>query len=177
MLCFSMICGWAGSKSNLGKAAGAEVAVERRNEKLHAAVARSTFWSQNVQNTACSATFWSCDVEKLHAAVARSTFSSQNAKKLTASDHFLTLRSGKIARRCSEKHICKSKCKKTDGFGPLFEVAMWKNCTPLWREAHLQVNMLKAWGVRTTFWRSSVEKWLKNCTPLWREGHLQVKMY
>ena len=42
MLCFSMICGWAGSKSNLGKAAGAEVAVERRHEKLHAAVARST---------------------------------------------------------------------------------------------------------------------------------------
>ena len=29
MLCFSMICGWAGSKSNLGKAAGAEVAVEQ----------------------------------------------------------------------------------------------------------------------------------------------------
>ena len=37
---FSMICV---SKSNLGKAAGAEVAVERRHEKLHAAVARSTF--------------------------------------------------------------------------------------------------------------------------------------
>ena len=70
MPCFSMICGWAGSKSNLGKAAGAEVAVERRNEKLHAAVARSTFQSQN---------FWK-------------------------------LRCGKIARRCSEKHISKSKC-------------------------------------------------------------------
>ena len=43
MLCFSMICVTAWSKSNLGKAAGAEVAVERRHEKLHAAVARSTF--------------------------------------------------------------------------------------------------------------------------------------
>ena len=51
MLCFSMTCGSAASKSNLGKAAGAEVAVERRYEKLHAAVARSTFSSQNVQNT------------------------------------------------------------------------------------------------------------------------------
>ena len=40
---FSMICGSAGSKRRLGKAAGAEVAVSRRNEKLHAAVARSTF--------------------------------------------------------------------------------------------------------------------------------------
>ena len=43
MLCFSMICVSAGSKSNLAKAAGAEVAVEGRHEKLHAAVARSTF--------------------------------------------------------------------------------------------------------------------------------------
>ena len=46
-----MICGSAGSKSRLGKAAGAEVAVSRRHAKLHAAVARSTFSSQNVQNT------------------------------------------------------------------------------------------------------------------------------
>ena len=100
MLCFSMICVSAGSKSNLVKAAGAEVAVELGNEKLRAAVARSTFSSQNVQNTACS-------------------------------DHFLKLRCGKIARRCSEKHIFKSKCTKHSMLGPLFEVAMWKNCTRL----------------------------------------------
>ena len=92
--------GGLGRKSNLGKAAGAEVAVERRNKKLHAAVARSTFSSQNVQNTALS-------------------------------DHFLKFRSGKIARRCSEKHIFKSKCTKHSILGPLFEVQMWKNGTPL----------------------------------------------
>ena len=57
-------------------------------------------------------TFWSWDVEKLHAAMARRTFSSQNRKKLTVSDHFLKLRCGKIARRCGEKHIFKSKCTK-----------------------------------------------------------------
>ena len=100
MLCFAMICGSAGSKSNLVKAAGAEVAFQLGNEKLHAAVARSTFASQNVQNTAFS-------------------------------DHFLKLRCGKIARRCSEKHIFKSKCTKHTMLGPLFEVAVWKNCTPL----------------------------------------------
>ena len=33
----------AGSKSRLAKAAGAEVAAQSRQEKLHAAVARSTF--------------------------------------------------------------------------------------------------------------------------------------
>ena len=50
MLCFSMFCVSAGSKSNLAKAAGAEVALQRTEQKLHAAVARSTFSSQNVQN-------------------------------------------------------------------------------------------------------------------------------
>ena len=49
MLCFAMICGSAGSQSDLGKAAGAEVAVERSVENLHAAVARSTFGSQNAK--------------------------------------------------------------------------------------------------------------------------------
>ena len=41
MLCFSMISGLG--RKVLGKAAGAEVAVELGNEKLHGAVARSTF--------------------------------------------------------------------------------------------------------------------------------------
>ena len=55
---FPMICGSGGSKSRLAKAAGAEPAGERRDEKLHAFVARSTFRSQNVQNTRGSDHFW-----------------------------------------------------------------------------------------------------------------------
>ena len=43
---FPMICGFRGSKSRLAKAAGAEPAVQMRDEKLHAVVARSTFRSQ-----------------------------------------------------------------------------------------------------------------------------------
>ena len=70
------------SKSRLVKAAGAESCGQRRNQKLHAAVARSTF-------------------------------RSENAKKLR-------------------------------GFGALFEVEMLKNCTPLWREVHFEVKMLKS---------------------------------
>ena len=54
MLRFSMFCVSAGSKSNLTKAAGAEVALQRTQEKLHAAVARSTFSSQNVPLATCS---------------------------------------------------------------------------------------------------------------------------
>ena len=53
-----MICGSGGSKSRLAKAAGAEPSGQRREEKLHAVVARSTFRSQNVQNTPFSDHFW-----------------------------------------------------------------------------------------------------------------------
>ena len=84
-----------------------------------------------LKNWGVRSTFWSWDVEKLHAAVARSTFSSENAKKLRGSEHFLKLRCWKIARRCGEKHIFMWKCTKHLSFGPLFEVEMSKNCTPL----------------------------------------------
>ena len=80
-----------------------------------------------------------------------------------------------------------------------------KSCTPLWREAHLEVKMYKAHHSRTTFGSWDVEKvhavvarstfpsqnvqstpfsdhfWKlrcrKKCTPLWREAHFQVKMH
>ena len=122
--------------------------------KVHAVVARSTFWSRNVQDTPgpdhfwklrcrksarrCGAkqvkmcktphvraTFGGSDVEKVHAVVARSTFRSQHVQNTTCSRHFL-------------------------------EVQMSKKCTPLWREAHFEVKMLKTPGVRTTFGGSDV---------------------
>ena len=55
---FPMICGSGGSKSRLAKAAGADPAGHRSDEKLHAVVARSTMPSQNVQNTSASDHFW-----------------------------------------------------------------------------------------------------------------------
>ena len=96
--------------------------------------------------------------EKLHAVVARSTFRSQNVQSTPFSDHFWKLRCRKRARRCGAKHISKSKCTKHLSVGPLLEVEMSKKCTPLWREAHFQVKMLKTPGVRTTFGGRDVEK-------------------
>ena len=96
-------------------------------EKVHAVVARSTFRSENVQNTPWSDHFWQlrcrksarrcgakhiskskctkhkgfgCDVEKVHAVVARSTFRSQNVKKTrTVSDHFWRFRCRKSVKK------------------------------------------------------------------------------
>ena len=51
------------------------------------------------------------------------------------------MRDEKIACHCGAKHISKSKCTKHTSSGPLLEVEMSKNCTPLWREAHFEVKM------------------------------------
>ena len=164
-------------------------------EKVHAVVARSTFPSENVQNTPWSDHFWrfrlskTCtplwheahfqvkmykthhgrttfggsDVEKVHAVVARSTFPSENVQNTPWSDHFWKFRCRKSARRCGAKHISKSKCTKHTMVGPLLEVQMSKKFTPLWREAHFQVKMLKAPGVRTTFGGSDCRKRARRC--------------
>ena len=55
---FPMFCGFGGSRSRLAKAASAEPSVEMRYEQLHAAVARSTFGSQNVTSSSRSENFW-----------------------------------------------------------------------------------------------------------------------
>ena len=174
-------------------------------EKVHAVVARSTFRSQNVQNTPCSDHFWKLRCWKSARRCGRKHILNQNVQNTPFSDHFWKLRCWKSARRCGAKHILKSKCTKHTRSGPLLEVAMSKKCTPLWREAHFQVKMYKTPHVRATFGGSDVEKsarrcgakhiskskctkhtslgplleveMLKKCTPLWREAHFEVKMY
>ena len=90
--------------------------------------------------------------------MARSTFRSQNVQNTTLSDHFWKLRCRKSARRCGAKHISNLKRTKHTIVGPLLEVEMSKKCTPLWREAHFEVNMYKTPHVRATFGGSDVEK-------------------
>ena len=96
-------------------------------------------------------TFGRCDVEKVHAVVARSTFPSENAQNTPGPDHFGQLRCRKSASRYGAKHISKSRCGKHLVLGPLLEVALFKKCTPLWREAHFEVKLLKTPHARTTF--------------------------
>ena len=80
----------------------------------------------------------------MHAVVVRRTFVSEKAKNTSRSDHFRELRCRNSAHHCGAKHISKSKCIKHTRFRPLLEVDMSKKCTPLWREAHFEVKMLKA---------------------------------
>ena len=82
------------------------------------------FEVKSIKNWRSRTTFGSWDVEKVHTVVARSTFPSQNVQNTS--------------------------------FGPLLEVEMSKICTPLWREAHFEVKMLKTPHVRATFGGSDV---------------------
>ena len=105
-----------------------------------------------LKNGRSASTFGSYDVEKLHAAVARSKFPSQNVKKLRVLD-FWKLGCVKIARRCGQKHICKSKCTKHSILGPLFEVPVSKK----WHGA----------VARSTFASQNVKKHMR-FAPFWQ---------
>ena len=97
------------------------------------------------------------------------------------------------------------KCTKHTRSGPLLTVEMSKKCTPLRREAHVEVKMYNTHHVRITFGSWDVEKvhavvarstfrsqnvqntrgsdhfWrfrmFKKCMPLWREARFEVKMF
>ena len=98
-------------------------------EKLHAAVARSIFWSQHAKKLRVSEHFLK--------------FRCRKIARRCGEKH--------IFKWTCTKHV-------SFGFGSLFEVPMSKNCTPLWQEAHFQVKMYKTRQLRTTFWSSDVEK-------------------
>ena len=113
------------------------------------------------------------------------------------------MRDEKIARRCGAKHISKSKCTKHTILGPLLEVEMLKECTPLWREVHFASQNAQNTSASDHFWKLRCRKsarrcgakhiskskvlktdglgplleveMSKKCTPLWREAHFQVK--
>ena len=157
---FPMVRGSWCSKSRVAEAAGAEAAVQQRNEKWHTAVARSAF------NTSASKPFWNFRSQKMarHCGAKRISKSkgtkhlsagpkllmwrsrkmahcgtkpisiSQNERKTSVRDQFLMRRSRKMAH-CGAKPISKSKCTKDFSAGPMFDVTISKNGT-LWREAH-----------------------------------------
>ena len=151
-------------------------------EKLHAAVAKRTFWSQNVQNTSGSEHFskFRCrkiarrcgETDILKSKCTKHLMSgpllevqmSKNWTRLWRNGHFEVkmpqLRSTFWSSGVKKSHAAVARStfpsqnvKKLTVSEHFFEVHTSKNWTPLWREAHFQ-----------------------NWTPLWREAHFQVKM-
>ena len=146
---------------------------------MHAAVARSTFLSQNAKKLTVLVIFWKLGCGKWHSDLARSRFASQNAKKLRVLAHFWKLRCRKMARGCSEQlNMLKNSGSRTTfrssdvekwhaaevrstfptqnvknmkGSGHLFEVELSKNC------GSWHVQNLHAAVARSTFATHNVQ--------------------
>ena len=169
-----MIWGSGWSKSRLPKAAGAEPAGQMRDEKVHAVVARSTFPSQNVQNTPGSDHFLEVEMSKkctplwreahfqvkmYKAPHVRATFGSSDVEKVHAVLARSTFRSQNVQNTTCSRHFWRFGCWKSARRCGAKHLSKSK-CT----KHHMFAPLLEV-------------RMLKKCTPLWREAHFEVKMY
>ena len=141
-------------------------------EKVHAVVARSTFPSQNVQNTSASDHFWKLRCRKsarrcggeAHFQVKmyktpqlRTTFGSWDVEKVHAVVARSTFPSQKCKKLAVSDHFWKLRCRKSARRCGAKYISKSK-CTKHTRSGPLlEVKMSK------------------KCTPLWREAHSEVK--
>ena len=155
---FPMVWSSGGSKSRLAKAAGAEPAGQMRDEKLPAVVARSTFRSQNVQNTPCSEHFWKLRCRKSARRCGAKHSSKPKCTKHTSSGPLLEVA---MSKKCTpswcEAHF-EVKMHKPPHVRSTFGSCAVEKCTPLRRRAQFQVKMNKTHQLRTTFGSCNVEK-------------------
>ena len=128
-------------------------------EKVYAVVARSTFWSQNVQDTPGSDHFWKLRCRKsVRRCGAKHILKSKCTKHQNVRATFGGSDVEKVHAVVARSRFRSQNVQNTKMFEPLLEVRMLKKCTPLWREAHFEVNMYKTPHVRATFGSSDVEK-------------------
>ena len=121
-------------------------------EKVHAVVARSTFPSQNVQNTPMSDHFWKFRCRKsARRCGAKHILKSKCTKHRNLGPLLEVEMLKKRTPLWREAHFeVKSvknwRSRTTFGGSDVEKVS--KKCTPLWREAHFEVKSVKNWG----FW-------------------------
>ena len=167
-----MICGSGGSKSRLAKAAGAEPAGHRSDEKLHAVVARSTFPSQNVQNTRGSDHFWNLRCRKS----ARRCGAKQISKsKCTKHLSFGPLLEVEMSKKCTplwrEAHFQVKMYKTHHGRTTFGSCDVEKSARRCGAKHISKSKVLKTDGLGPLL----EVQMSKKCTPLWREAHFEVK--
>ena len=121
-------------------------------EKVHAVVARSTFPSQNVQNTPFSDHFWKLRCRKSARRCGAKHISKSKCTKHTMVGPLLEV---EMSKKCTPlwrqahfevKSVKNWRSRTTFWSSDVEKVS--KKCTPLWREAHFEVKSVKNWG----FW-------------------------
>ena len=121
-------------------------------EKVHAVVARSTFPSQNVQNTPGPDHFWKLRCRKSARRCGAKHISKSKCTKHTILGPLLEVEMSKKRTPLWREAHFQVKMFKTHHsrttFGSWDVEKASKKCTPLWREAHFEVKSVKNWG----FW-------------------------
>ena len=121
-------------------------------EKVHAVVARSTFPSQNVQNTSAPDHFWKLWCRKsARRCGAKHISKSKCTKHLSSGPLLEVVMSKKCTPLWREAHFQVKSVKNWRSrttFGGSDVEKVSKKCTPLWHEAHFEVKSVKNWG----FW-------------------------
>ena len=199
-----MICGSGGSKSRLAKAAGAEPAGQRRDEKLHAVVARSTFPSENVQSTPFSDHFWKWRSRKSARRCGAKHISKSKCTKHLSIGPLLEV---EMSKKCTplwrEAHF-QVKMYKTPQLRTTFGSCDVEKVHAVVARSTFRSENVENTSVSDDFWKLRCRKsarrcgakhiskskctkhrssgpllevvMSKKCTPLWREAHFEVKM-
>ena len=143
-------------------------------EKVHAVVARSTFPSQNVQNTPGSDHFWKLRCRKSARRCGAKHISKSKCTKHTMLGPLLEV---EMSKKCTplwrEAH---------------FEVKMYKTHHARTTFGSWDVEKVHAVVARSTFPSQNAQNTIcsphfwrfgcwKSARPLWREAHFEVKMY
>ena len=167
-----MICGSGGSKSRLAKAAGAEPAGHRSDEKLHAVVARSTFPSQNVQNTRGSDHFWKLRCRK---SARRCGAKHISKSKCTKHTRFGPLLEVEMSKKCTP-FVARSTFPSQNVQNTPGSDHFWKlRCRKSARRCGAKHISKSKCTKHTRFGPLLEVEMSKKCTPLWREADFQVK--
>ena len=152
-------------------------------EKVHAVVARSTFRSQNVQNTPLSDRFW-----KLWCRKSARRCGAKHISKSKCTNHhmFAPFLEVWMLKKCTslwrEAHF-QVKMYKTPHVRATFggsdvEKVHVVVARSTFRSQNVQSPTCSRHFWRFGFWKSARRcgAKMKNCTPLWREAHFEVKM-
>ena len=141
-------------------------------EKVYAVVKRSTFPSQNVQNTPLSDHFWKLRCRK---SARRCGAKHISKSKCTKHTRFGPLLEVAMSKKCTplwrEAHFQVKMC-KTPQCRTTFGSSDVEKCTPLGAK-----HISKSKCTKHTSVGPLLEvRMSKKCTPLWRQAHFQVKM-
>ena len=124
---------------------------------------KSTFWSENVQNTSAPKHFLLFSRRKNARRCGEKHMWPWKCTKHEVFGTLLYVQMSKNARRCGEKHMWQWKCTKHEVFGALLYVQMSKNGTPLWRKSTCGNENVQNTSFREHFWKFWCRKNARRC--------------